>query len=104
MASKVNPINVDLNSIFEGAVSQFRSLNPNEPGQWPMLPKILTWGLVAAIMIVLGWFTLLSTAHDDLEAERMGLLDTGLDLVDGRAQLDVKTLRAKVARFKPPPL
>jgi type IV pilus assembly protein PilO len=70
MASKATPINVDLNSVFEGAVSQFRSLNPNEPGQWPMLPKIVTWTLVAVIMIVLGWFTLLSTAHDELDAER----------------------------------
>jgi type IV pilus assembly protein PilO len=70
MATKAAPMNVDLNSVFEGAVSQFRSLNPNEPGQWPMLPKIMTWVLVAAIMIVLGWFTLLSTAHDELDAER----------------------------------
>ena len=70
MATKAAPINVDLNSVFEGAVSQFRSLNPNEPGQWPMLPKVLTWFLVAVAMIVLGWFTLLSTAHDELDAER----------------------------------
>src|ERR1700733_8200396 len=70
MATKAKPINVDLNSVFEGAVSQFRSLNPNEPGQWPMLPKILTWLFVAVIMIVLGWFTLLSGAHDELDAER----------------------------------
>lgn len=70
MATKAAPINVDLNSVFEGAVSQFRSLNPNEPGQWPMLPKIVTWALVAVLMVVLGWFTLLSTAHDELDAER----------------------------------
>ena len=70
MATKAAPINVDLNSVFEGAVSQFRSLNPNEPGQWPMLPKIMTWVLVAVAMVVLGWFTLLSTAHEELDAER----------------------------------
>ena len=70
MATKAAPINVDLNSVFEGAVSQFRSLNPNEPGQWPMLPKILTWTLVAVVMIVLGWFTLLSNTHTELDAER----------------------------------
>jgi type IV pilus assembly protein PilO len=69
MATKA-PINVDMNSVFEGAVSQFRSLNPNEPGQWPLLPKIVTWSLVAIAMIVLGWFTLLSSAHDELDAER----------------------------------
>ena len=47
MASK-KPINLDLNSVFEGAVSQFRGLNPNEPGQWPILPKLGTWALMAA--------------------------------------------------------
>ena len=70
MATASKSINVDLNSVFEGAVSQFRSLNPNEPGQWPMLPKILTWAAVAVVMVVLGWFMLLSAAHDGLDAER----------------------------------
>ena len=70
MATKAPPINVDLNSVFEGAVSQFRSLNPNEPGQWPVLPKILTWSVVAIVMVALGWFFLLSSAHDELDAER----------------------------------
>jgi type IV pilus assembly protein PilO len=68
MATKA--INVDLNSVFEGAASQFRSLNPNEPGQWPLLPKIVTWVFVALIMVVLGWFLLLSSAHDELDTER----------------------------------
>ncbi|MEP6874187.1 MAG: type 4a pilus biogenesis protein PilO [Burkholderiales bacterium] len=70
MATKSKAINVDLNSVFEGAASQFRSLNPNEPGQWPMLPKIVTWVFVAIIMLALGWFLLLSSAHDELDAER----------------------------------
>jgi len=68
MATKA--INIDLNSVFEGAASQFRSLNPNEPGQWPMLPKVVTWVFVAVIMVVLGWFLLLSSAHDELDTER----------------------------------
>jgi type IV pilus assembly protein PilO len=68
MATKA--INIDLNSVFEGAASQFRSLNPNEPGQWPMLPKVVTWAFVAVIMVVLGWFLLLSSAHDELDTER----------------------------------
>jgi type IV pilus assembly protein PilO len=70
MATKAAPINVDLNSVFEGAASQFRGLNPNEPGQWPLLPKLAVWSLVAVVMVVLGWFTVLSTAHDELDAER----------------------------------
>lgn len=69
MATK-RGMNVDLNSVFEGAASQFRGLNPNEPGQWPWLPKFLTWTGVAIVMVVLGWFLLLTDAHDGLDAER----------------------------------
>ena len=69
MATK-RGMNVDLNSVFEGAASQFRGLNPNEPGQWPMLPKFMTWTGVALVMVVLGWFLLLTDAHDALDAER----------------------------------
>ena len=70
MATKSKTATVDLNSVFEGAASQFRGLNPNEPGQWPMLPKALTFASVAAAMVVVGWFLLLSTAHDELDTER----------------------------------
>lgn len=69
MASK-NSLNVDLNSVFEGAAAQFRGLNPNEPGQWPPLPKVMTWVMLAVGVVVVGWFLLLSTANDELEAER----------------------------------
>jgi len=69
MATKPKAVSVDLNSVFEGAASQFRGLNPNEPGQWPVLPKVMTWAGVAVIMIVVGWFMLLSSAHDELDAE-----------------------------------
>ena len=70
MATSSKSLNLDLNSVFEGAASQFRSLNPNEPGQWPLLPKIMTWSVVAIVMVVLGWFMLLASAHDELDAER----------------------------------
>ncbi len=70
MATSSKSPNLDLNSVFEGAASQFRSLNPNEPGQWPLLPKIVTWTVVAIVMVALGWFMLLATAHDELDAER----------------------------------
>jgi type IV pilus assembly protein PilO len=70
MATKQKSMNVDLNSVFEGAASQFRSLNPNEPGQWPLLPKALTWAVVALAMIGVGWFSLLSGAQDELDTER----------------------------------
>ena len=69
MATPSRSTHFDLNSVLEGAASQFRNLNPNEPGQWPILPKLMTWVAVTIVMVVLGWFMLLSSAHDDLDAE-----------------------------------
>ena len=97
MATKAAPMNVDLNSVFEGAVSQFRSLNPNQPGQWPLLPKIASWAVLAVVMIVLGWFTVLSTAHDELDAERAK--EPGLK-VDYRAKLGQAVNLAELRKQK----
>lgn len=70
MATQAKSINVDLNSVFGAAASQFRGLNPNEPGQWPMLPKVATWVVLVIAVVVLGWFLLLSGVDDELQAER----------------------------------
>ena len=69
MASKAK-MNVDLNSVFEGAASQFRGLNPNEPGQWPALPKLLAFIGVALLMVLAGWFLVLKAEHETLDGER----------------------------------
>ena len=68
--SKTRGMNVDLSSTFEAAASQFRGLNPNEPGQWPLLPKFAAWLFVAVLVVVMAWFLTLSAAHDQLESER----------------------------------
>ena len=67
-----NKLNVDLNSLFVDMSGQFKGLNPNEPGQWPMLPKALTFVAVALVVVVAGWFApgVLSSAHDELDTER----------------------------------
>ena len=35
-----------------------------------MLPKALTWSAVALVVVVLGWFFVLSDAHDQLDTEQ----------------------------------
>ena len=70
MATQTKALNVDLNSIFEGAASQFRGLNPNEPGQWPLLPKAATWLVLGVLVVVVGWFLLLSGAQEELDGVR----------------------------------
>ena len=70
MAAKSPPMTLDMASRFEGAVQQFQGLNASDPGQWPLLPRLLAWLAVALAVLALGWFFLLSGAHDELEAAR----------------------------------
>ena len=63
-------MNIDLNAWFEDAQEQFRGLNPNEPGQCPILPKLLSFIVAGLVIVALGWFALLSSQDDQLQAER----------------------------------
>jgi len=65
-----NKLNVDLNSLFVDMSGQFKGLNPNEPGQWPILPKLAAFAAVVVAVVIVGWFLLLSSTADDLQAER----------------------------------
>jgi type IV pilus assembly protein PilO len=70
MATKTASANMDLGRLFEQAGDQFRGLNMNEPGQWPPLPRLAAWLLVSVLVVVLGYFALLSGVSDELDAER----------------------------------
>ncbi|MFN3617641.1 MAG: type 4a pilus biogenesis protein PilO [Aquabacterium sp.] len=62
--------NVDLNALFQDAQDQFKGLNPKEPGQWPLLPKLASFVAAGAAVVLLGWVALLSGQKDELQAER----------------------------------
>ena len=68
MASKLNSI--DLNAWFGEFSAQFQNLNPKEPGQWPLAPKLATFLLVVLLTLVLGWVLVLSDEQSALDAER----------------------------------
>ena len=70
MATQKPSLNLNVGAAFENAASQFRGLNANEPGQWPLLPKLASWLLLGAAVLTAGWFLLLSSAHDELETVR----------------------------------
>ena len=70
MATQSKKRGLDIGASFEAAASQFRDLDPKQPGQWPLLPKLTTWLLLGAMVVVLGWLLLLSDKTDELTAER----------------------------------
>jgi len=78
------PMNLDVGSLFGQAAEQFRGLNPQEPGQWPLLPKALAWLGAALLALVLGWVAVVSGATEQLDNERA--LEPGLK-DDYRAKL-----------------
>ena len=71
MVTTVRPTaSMDLNTAFDRAQQQFKGLNPQEPGQWPLLPKVLSWLATGLLALGLGWVVLVSSAADELEAAR----------------------------------
>ncbi len=70
MSSKTRAMGFELSTLFDSAASQFKGLNPQEPGQWPLLPRLGAWVGAALGVVVVFWFLLLSGVADELEMER----------------------------------
>ncbi|HRD83669.1 MAG TPA: type 4a pilus biogenesis protein PilO [Rubrivivax sp.] len=70
MAAKSSTFGFDPSSLLDNAVSQFRGLNPNEPGQWPWLPRLAAWTVAVVAVVAVGWFAVLTAETDELQAER----------------------------------
>ncbi|MDL5032668.1 type 4a pilus biogenesis protein PilO [Pelomonas sp. APW6] len=67
--AKNSSANFDLNAWFEEVQDQFRGLNPQEPGQWPLAPRLLTFAAAIVLAVVGGWFLVLADAQAALDAE-----------------------------------
>ena len=70
MAKKSKAIQVDVLGSLRGGLDQFRDLDPNQPGQWPLLPRLAVWSVVSALVVVAGWFLWISDESDALQAAR----------------------------------
>lgn len=60
----------DLNAWFADVASQFQGLNPKEPGQWPLLPKLAASLAVMTGVGIAGYVFVLSDVEAGLDAER----------------------------------
>lgn len=67
MATSKNSI--DLNAWFQAASAQFQGLNPKEPGQWPLLPKLASFAAMVVAALAAGYFFLLADEQKRLETE-----------------------------------
>ena len=70
MATRFKTPRMDLTALVGDVRAQFRDLNPNDPGQWPLLPQALAWLALGVLVVAIGWFLMLSGVQDELDAER----------------------------------
>jgi len=57
----------DLKKIGDAVAAQFRGLNGRDPGQWPLIPRMLcAFGTLVGVVVV-AWFLYLSGQQDELD-------------------------------------
>lgn len=66
--AKSAKINVDLKSLQDKIKSQFSGLDPNDPSQWPSLPRNALFLVVCMAVIAGLWFAWLKTVDEELLA------------------------------------
>ena len=57
----------DLKNIGDTIASQFRGLNGRDPGQWPIIPRLLCAAGTLLGVIILAWFLYLKGQQEELE-------------------------------------
>ena len=63
-------INVDFKGIQDKLKTQFTGLDPNDPSQWPGLPRNLLFVAVCVAVIAALWFAWLKNSDEELIAEK----------------------------------
>lgn len=68
--AKSSSVNVDLKSVQDKLKSQFSGLDPNDPSQWPAVPRNLLFVVVCVAVIAALWFSWLKSVDEELVAEQ----------------------------------
>jgi type IV pilus assembly protein PilO len=68
--AKMPNMNLDFKAVQDKLRSQFTGLDPNDPSQWPALPRNLLFVAVCVAVIAGLWFAWLKSVDEELIAER----------------------------------
>lgn len=55
---------------FQSIVEDFRRLNPNDVGTWPIIPRVVVLVSLFAVLLVAGWWFIWQEQLDSLDAKR----------------------------------
>ncbi|SFC04385.1 MULTISPECIES: type 4a pilus biogenesis protein PilO [Collimonas] len=59
---------MDMNNLSASLSAQFRGLNGRHPGQWPIVPRVLSGVAVFLLVLLVGWYFYWSDQQDELNA------------------------------------
>lgn len=79
---------------FQSIANDFRYMNPNDPGAWPIIPRVVVLVALFLLWIVLGWFVIWSDQLSDLDSkqvEEQSLRQQYLDKKRQAVNLDLYT-------------
>ena len=68
--AKTPKITVDFKGIQDKLKAQFTGLDPNDPSQWPGLPRNLLFVAVCVAVVAALWFAWLKNSDEELIAEK----------------------------------
>lgn len=54
---------------FQDVLNDFRAMNPNDPGSWALIPKVVVLIAIFLSILVAGWFLLWSDQLTELESK-----------------------------------
>jgi type IV pilus assembly protein PilO len=60
---------IDLGALQKQFVEQFRDLDPKDPVLWPLLPRVLLFFVAAIAVVIVLWFSWLSSSQELLQQE-----------------------------------
>ncbi|TNF63214.1 MAG: pilus assembly protein PilO [Burkholderiales bacterium] len=68
--AKSPAIHIDFKRLQDQVQRQFTGLDPNDPSQWPGLPRNLLYVAVCVLVVVALWYAWLSKVDEELEFEK----------------------------------
>ena len=78
MATRRKLPQIDFQALIQAGKAQFQGLDPREPGQWPILPKVGLWVVTLIAVVILGRLLVISdeAARLDVAVEQEPKLKT----------------------------
>lgn len=82
---------------------QFQGIDPNDPGQWPLLPRLAAYFALIVLIIVLAWFFVLQGKVEELDnakAQEGTLKSQYIEKLEKTAHIDrLKQIEAEVKGY-----